>query len=410
MKLNFQSVAAVAALTLASVAAQAAEITFFERSDFRGRTLTLRGHTPDLSAVGFNDRLSSLAVRSGTWQLCTEPDFAGVCVNVGPGEYRRADERLNNRISSAREIGTYASEQGAYSRYGRGSIELFEERNFSGRLVALDSDTANFDRVNFNDRATSMVVIDGTWELCADAGYRGNCRTYGPGRYETLGYGMAKQVSSARLVNSYNDAPASIGNGYGDTNLSVGRAVLYDDDGLRGRTMGVSDNIINLEQSGFNDRTASIVVESGYFEMCTDAYFRGTCRVFGPGQYRNLDGGFHRSISSIRLAPTTQAVIPGIAAGRPFAEGNRRRNSTEPDIVFFEYDEFVGNQFSSKTDVPNLADRKFNDRARSMVIVSGQWQLCTDAEYSGRCVVYGPGRYNNLGGLSNQFSSLRRVY
>ncbi len=410
MKLNFLSIAATAALLATSVAAQAAEITFFERDGFRGRTLTLRGHTPDLKNFGFNDRISSLAVRSGTWQLCTEPEFAGACINVAPGEYRSLDARLNNRISSAREIGTYASEQGAYNNFGRGSIELFEERNFSGRLVALDRDTANFDRVNFNDRATSIVVIDGTWELCADAGYRGNCRTYGPGRYETLGYGMARQVSSARLVNSYNDAPAAIGSGYGDANLSVGRAVLYDDDGLRGRTMGVSDNIINLEPTGFNDRTASIVVEAGYFEMCTDAYFRGTCRVFGPGQYRNLDGGFHRSISSIRLAPTTQAVIPGIAAGRPFIDGNRRRNSNEPDIVLFEYDEYIGNQFSTKTDVPNLADRKYNDRARSMVIVSGQWQLCTDAEYSGRCVVYGPGRYNNLGSLNSQFSSLRRVY
>ena len=281
MKLNFQFLAVAAALTLASVTAQAAEITFFERSDFRGRTLTLRGHTPDLSAVGFNDRLSSVAVRSGTWQLCTEPGFAGVCVNVAPGEYRRVDAQLNNRISSAREIGTYASEQGAYNKFGHGSIELFEERNFTGRLVALDRDTTNFDRVNFNDRAASMVVIEGTWELCADQGFRGSCRTYGPGRYETLGYGMTRQVSSARLVNSYNDAPAAIGSGYGDANLSVGRAVLYDDDGLRGRTMGVSDNIINLEQTGFNDRTASIVLKLATLKCVPMLTFEVLARFLG---------------------------------------------------------------------------------------------------------------------------------
>ena len=51
----------------------------------------------------------------------------------------------------------------------------------------------------------------------------------------------------------------------------------------------------------------------------------------------------------------------------------------------------------------------FNDRTASLIVYTGQWELCTDDGFSGRCSVFGPGRYAGIGGLSNQISSLRRV-
>ncbi len=51
---------------------QTAEITLYEYSGFGGRSLTLRGYTPNFEDIGFNDKASSIVVRSGTWQLCND--------------------------------------------------------------------------------------------------------------------------------------------------------------------------------------------------------------------------------------------------------------------------------------------------------------------------------------------------
>jgi hypothetical protein len=56
-----------------------------------------------------------------------------------------------------------------------------------------------------------------------------------------------------------------------------------------------------------------------------------------------------------------------------------------------------------------LSSVGFNDRTSSLIVHAGQWELCTDDGFSGRCSVFGPGRYPGIGGLSNQISSLRRV-
>jgi hypothetical protein len=41
--------------------------------------------------------------------------------------------------------------------------------------------------------------------------------------------------------------------------------------------------MVNLQSAAFNDAAASMIVEGGSWLACSDAYFRGNCRVFGPG-------------------------------------------------------------------------------------------------------------------------------
>ena len=61
------------------------------------------------------------------------------------------------------------------------------------------------------------------------------------------------------------------------------------------------------------------------------------------------------------------------------------------------------------SDVHTLRSRSFNDRAGSMIVREGEWQLCEHDDYRGRCIVYGPGRYPFLEGLDGMASSVRRV-
>jgi hypothetical protein len=390
----------VSTCLLAGVA-QAAEMTLYRNPNFGGAQLTLRGHSPNIGNFGFQDQASSLVVTSGRWEVCTQPDFQGDCVTLKPGEYPALDARLNHRIESAREVGSYAEQTGSYSQYGRGAIELFGQPGFRGQSMLLDHDAPTLEGSGFNDRASSLVVKDGTWQLCSDARYSGTCRIYGPGSYADLGYGMAKQVSSARVVRASRDAPAVLSSGYDAppprNSEGTARAILYSDENFRGESMAVSGQVGTLERAGFDKATSSMVIEGGQWLFCTDVYFRGNCRVMGPGRYRTLrDVGLTQAISSVRPAPDT----PSLAVSRP---------NPNADIELFLEPNFGGQSFGSKRDISNLGPTNYNDRVGSVAVNSGQWELCTDGEYGGRCSVFGPGRYANIGGLTNQVSSLRRI-
>src|SRR6476619_3113065 len=95
--------AAAAVLATFAQAATAGEITLFTDSNFRGAHVTVDREAYNLADIGFNDRASSLVVRSGVWQLCEHKDFGGYCAEFGPGEYRELPN-FNDRISSAREV------------------------------------------------------------------------------------------------------------------------------------------------------------------------------------------------------------------------------------------------------------------------------------------------------------------
>ena len=104
------SLATLAAFTLltgvASSAAHAGEISLFEGAGFGGRVVTLRATAPSVSNVGFNDRTSSIVVRSGRWEVCSDDNFRGDCAIFEPGQYSSLDGRFDKRVSSAREVET----------------------------------------------------------------------------------------------------------------------------------------------------------------------------------------------------------------------------------------------------------------------------------------------------------------
>ena len=71
------------ALLAATCAAGAAELRVYKQPNFSGDELTLRRDANNLAVAGFQDQVSSIEVRSGRWQLCTQPNFQGDCVVIG---------------------------------------------------------------------------------------------------------------------------------------------------------------------------------------------------------------------------------------------------------------------------------------------------------------------------------------
>ncbi len=78
-------------------------------------------------------------------------------------------------------------------------------------------------------------------------------------------------------------------------------------------------------------------------------------------------------------------------------------------ITFYENDGYRGRAFTTSKAVRNFGSVGFNDRASSVVVDSGRWEVCENSNYGGACVVLRRGSYASLGGmgLNDQLSSTR---
>jgi hypothetical protein len=184
-----RSIVVFAALGMpAAVLAQ--ELVLFSGKDFKGRNVTLHKDAGNFERLGFNDQVSSLRVRHGKWELCTDRDFGGHCRVFEPGDYSSLG-RDNNVYSSARPFHARGGKRDKQPR-----IVLFQGANQTGRSLELDGRVDNFERIGFNDRVQSIVVEHGHWRLCSDSEGRGECREFGPGRH-AMPPALRSRVSSA---------------------------------------------------------------------------------------------------------------------------------------------------------------------------------------------------------------------
>lgn len=89
------------------------------------------------------------------------------------------------------------------------------------------------------------------------------------------------------------------GGGWGNNN-GRNSITVYRDSNYRGQSMSFREEVSNLGNSGMNDQISSMEV-NGAWEVCTDAYFRGDCRII-DSNVRNLDRSMNDQISSMRPA------------------------------------------------------------------------------------------------------------
>jgi hypothetical protein len=341
---------AIVAASALPAAAFAQSITFYEYEGFGGRRIDADHALPDFEPTGLNDATNAIIVRYGQWIVCTDAFFRGRCMTFGPGEYSNLGAYdLSRSISSARMLGAegdvgpspqtippppppqyippppasqynappsqyipppppsqyipppppsqYAPPPPPPPRAGGPGVELFDQFNFAGSRFPVGERVDNLDVTRWNDRAASMIVHWGSWELCTDAYYRGECAIYGPGSYPDIGGGLTRQLSSIRpagdRTTSSGYAPPAPMPPYGGA-----RAVLFDQHDFGGGSVVLESGAPNFDPLGFNDRAQSIRVESGTWLFCTDAGYRGDCFTFRPGDYPNLPGGLERRVSS----------------------------------------------------------------------------------------------------------------
>jgi len=187
-------------------AASAAEITVYKQQNFGGENLPLREAAYNLAAHNFHDQISSIVVHTGDWELCTQPNFRGECVILGPGTYAVLDGRINHRIESMREAPLYALDQHRRLEIATAAptplpaLELFAAPGFMGRSQGVQRDVHTLLETGFDARAASLVVREGTWQGCTEPGYQGVCRVFLPGRYRDASTAQGRIVSLRRVA------------------------------------------------------------------------------------------------------------------------------------------------------------------------------------------------------------------
>lgn len=197
----------------------------------------------------------------------------------------------------------------AYSRLVRGGlaaavlaacaahaeVTIYKQPNFAGERLQLRGESASLAGTPLFDAASSLVVHSGNWQFCSQPEFRGDCVTLPRGEYATLDQRLNHRIESARQVGGAAGRPD--GN---DRHARGGSIELYGQAGFAGRSVQVDRDMASLRGTGLDDRTSSLVVNEGVWQLCSNPGYQGTCRVFVPGRYPQLDYGMDDQVSSFR--------------------------------------------------------------------------------------------------------------
>ena len=277
-------------------------------------------------------------------------------------------------------------------------LTFYEFPDFGGGSYDAYDAIADLANTGYNDRANSVVIRNGMWQLCTDANYRGRCVTLQPGEYREPGIDRIvgqDLVGAARRLRPHGRRPGR--------QRAPPAARPSSCSTISSRRATSSRSTVPSTTSSartFNDRARSMIINAGRWELCRDAFFHGTCEVYGPGRYDAI-GDLSGEVSSLR--PVGGALAQ---PGRYPADWGRQVRA-----ILYSNPDFQGQQHVINDDVMrNLANTGFNDRAQSIRVEQGFWIFCSDADFGGTCRTFGPGDYPTLPwGLNNAVSSGRRI-
>jgi Beta/Gamma crystallin/Kelch motif len=283
-------------------------------------------------------------------------------------------------------------------------VILFEHANFHGahkHVFSAESNLNADDDNFFNDKTSSIVVLEGNWAFFADSGFsRQYPAILGPGLYSWVENVQIKNddLSSLQPV----DSPATV---TGDR-LSA-HVVLFEHANLHGAHKHVFAAETNLnagDDNFFNDKTSSIVVLEGDWAFFADSGFsRQYPPVLGPGLYSWVEGVQIKNDDLSSLQPVNS---------KPTVSGN----PLDAHTILFEHANFHGahkHVFASESNLNAGDDNFFNDKTSSIVVLQALWAFYRDSSFQQRFPQYlGPALYSwveNFHIVNDSISSLQPI-
>ena len=233
-------------------------ITVFRDRDFKGASATYQNDMPNLGSTEFNDRIRSIRIGRGEqWEICEHANYQGRCVIVSGEESDLRQNDWDNKISSFRRAGGGRPGPGPDNGY----IVIYTEKNYRGTPTNYNQPQSNL--FAMNNKAQSVTISRGEWQLCDGIGFGGKCVTLTRSVSDLGSVGMKKKVRSVRPVGYQGPPP--------DANWYI---VLFEEQNFRGNPTNY-----NTERTNINKRARSITIGAGVWEICDGRNFTGRCQT-----------------------------------------------------------------------------------------------------------------------------------
>ncbi|MEM6666276.1 MAG: beta/gamma crystallin-related protein [Pseudomonadota bacterium] len=310
------------------------------------------------------------------------------------GEDVRSAVRSNQDWQNVRRINNFS---------GNGELVLYEDPDFRGRQLAINGFEDTLNGRGFNDRASSLRVYSGRWQICSDSRYGGRCEIVDRSVRRLADIGLNDRITSVRPVDRFQSHANS-------------RLILFEGSNFRGRQVVIDRFSDDLRNVRFNDIASSARVFGGAWEVCADTRYGGRCEIVSRDLNTLSSIGLNDRITSVR--PTNRSVSDRRFDDRDYRDyggrdagygyGNDRARGF---AIFFADPDCRGRQLNVSQPIPRLRDVGFNDTISSIDIREGAFEVCTDNNFRGRCrIISRDVNYLRDLGLNDNISSIRPVF
>ena len=234
-------------------------------------------------------------------------------------------------------------------------ITVFADSNFRGKSATIRQQVSDLETLGLNDRISSIRVAPGEyWEVCENVNFKGRCVVVSGAESQLVPGEWDNIISSIRRVATGDVVPPTPG--------SEPLLVLHDKISFGGNPMPFSSQSTNL--ADFSNRAQSVTITRGTWQFCDGANFTGECITLNKSVDDLANYGLSRRVSSIRPVTTP-----------PTADWY---------IVLHSEISYRGNPVNLRDSTANLG--KFDNRAQSVTIGRGVWELCEGKNFTGHCV------------------------
>ena len=260
------------------------------------------------------------------------------------------------------------------------ALILFSGPDYSGEAVNIFDPIHALPDIRFNDRARSVAVLSGAWEICEHSDFTGRCVLLREDVPDLRYFDLDGDVSSVRPIYEYTDAAHGLmfvrdSGGY----IRYADATRYGQDDY---------------DYGYGRSTRIEVYHYGYSPAYRSYGYYDPLAGYGPYGFGYSRGGYNTYRAYHRERPPLRGHY----------------GARDADATLYIDSKGRGASLGINRGVKDLSRFRFNDNVSSLNIKSGKWEVCEHANFKGRCEIIdaSTGKLNGLR-LNDNISSIRPV-